>query len=115
DLKKIPQPKTHIMVNVAIPDSAFEVSFLPNRGVGLAREEFIIASKMGLHPMALLNLSKQTPAVRKAIEEKMRGWNGDAKKYYIDNLAFGIAKIGVAFHPNPVIVRFSDFKTNEYR
>jgi len=114
DLKKIPQPKTHVMINVAIPDSAFEVSFLPNRGVGLAREEFIIASKMGLHPMALLNLSKQTPAVRHAIEQKMRGWR-DPKRYYIDNLAFGIAKIGVAFYPRPVIVRFSDFKTNEYR
>jgi pyruvate,water dikinase len=115
DLKKIPQPKTHIMINVAIPDSAFETSFLPNRGVGLAREEFIIASKMGLHPMALLNLAKQKPAVRRAIQEKMRGWNGNAKKYYIDNLAFGIAKIGAAFYPKPVIVRFSDFKTNEYR
>ncbi len=115
DLKNIPKPKTHIMVNVAIPDSAFETSFLPNSGVGLAREEFIIASKMGLHPMALLNLSKQTPKVRRAIEEKMRGWNGNGKKYYIDNLAFGIAKIGAAFYPKKVIVRFSDFKTNEYR
>ncbi len=114
DLKKIPKPKTKIMINVAIPDSAFETSFLPNDGVGLAREEFIIASKMGLHPMALLNLSAQTPAVRKAIEEKMRGWK-DPKKYYVDNLAYGIAKIGAAFYPNHVIVRFSDFKTNEYR
>jgi len=114
DLKKIPKPHTKVMINVAIPDSAFEVSFLPNSGVGLAREEFIIASKMGLHPMALLNLSKQTPKVRKAIEEKMRGWS-DPREYYIDNLAFGIAKIGAAFFPNHVIVRFSDFKTNEYR
>jgi pyruvate,water dikinase len=114
DLKKIPHPKTKVMVNVAIPDSAFETSFLPNDGVGLAREEFIIASKMGLHPMALLNLKKQTPAVRKAIEEKMRGWK-DPEQYYIDNLAFGIAKIGAAFYPKHVIVRFSDFKTNEYR
>jgi pyruvate,water dikinase len=114
DLKKIPQPKTKVMINVAIPDSAFETSFLPNQGVGLAREEFIIASKMGLHPMALLNLDKQKPAVRKAIEEKMRGWH-DPKQYYIDNLAFGIAKIGAAFFPHHVIVRFSDFKTNEYR
>ncbi|MDP2598356.1 MAG: phosphoenolpyruvate synthase [Candidatus Liptonbacteria bacterium] len=114
DLKKIPKPKTKVMVNVAIPDSAFEISFLPNQGVGLAREEFIIASKMGLHPMALLNLSKQTPAVRKAIAEKMRGWK-DPKQYYIENLAFGIAKIGTAFYPHHVIVRFSDFKTNEYR
>ncbi len=114
DLKKIPTPRTHIMVNVAIPDDAFADSFLPNRGVGLAREEFIIASKMGLHPMALLNLNKQAPAVRRAIEAKMRGWR-NPKEYYVDNLAFGIAKIGAAFHPHPVIVRFSDFKTNEYR
>jgi len=98
---------------VAISDSAFEVSFLPNDGVGLAREEFIIASKMGLHPMALLNLKEQTPAVRKGIEAKMRGWK-DPRQYYIDNLAFGIAKIGAAFYPKHVIVRFSDFKTNEY-
>jgi pyruvate,water dikinase len=114
DLKKVPQTKTKVMVNVAIPDSAFETSFLPNQGVGLAREEFIIASKMGLHPMALLNLDKQKPVVRKAIEEKMLGWR-DPKQYYIDNLAFGIAKIGAAFYPHHVIVRFSDFKTNEYR
>jgi pyruvate, water dikinase len=114
DLKKIPKPKTKVMVNIAIPDSAFETSFLPTSGVGLAREEFIIASKMGLHPLALLNLAKQTPAVRKAIAGKMRGWS-DPKKYYIDNLAFGIAKIGAAFYPHHVIVRFSDFKTNEYR
>ncbi len=114
DLKKIPKPRTKVMVNVAIPDSAFEASFLPNEGVGLAREEFIIASKMGLHPMALLNMNKQKPAVQKAIREKMRGWN-DPKQYYTDNLAFGIAKIGAAFYPRHVIVRFSDFKTNEYR
>ncbi len=114
DLKKIPHSKTKVMVNMAIPDSAFETSFLPNSGVGLAREEFIIASKIGLHPLAILNLKNQTPAVRKRIAQKMRGWN-DPKKYYIDNLAFGIAKIGAAFYPRHVIVRFSDFKTNEYR
>ena len=114
DLKKIPKTRTKVMVNVAIPDSAFAISFLPNQGVGLAREEFIIASRMGLHPMALLNLSKQKPGVRKAIMEKMRGWK-DPKRYYIENLAFGIAKIGAAFFPHKVIVRFSDFKTNEYR
>lgn len=114
DLKKIPKPKTKIMVNVAIPDSAFEASFLPNQGVGLAREEFIIASKMGAHPMALLNIQKQLPSVRRALEAKMRGWE-NPRRYYIDNLAFGIAKIGAAFYPHHVIVRFSDFKTNEYR
>ncbi len=69
---------------------------------------------MGLHPMALLNLAKQTPAVRAAIGKKMAGWR-DPRAYYIDNLAFGIAKIGAAFWPKRVIVRFSDFKTNEYR
>ncbi len=114
DLKKVPKPKTKVMVNVAVADSAFEVSFLPNQGVGLAREEFIIASKMGLHPMALLNLKDQQPAVRRAIEEKIRGWK-DPKQYYMENLAFGIAKIGAAFFPHHVIVRFSDFKSNEYR
>jgi pyruvate,water dikinase len=114
DLKKIPKTKTKVMVNVAVADSAFEVSFLPNQGVGLAREEFIIASKMGLHPMALLNIKDQTPIVRAAIEKKIAGWK-DPKEYYIDNLAFGIAKIGAAFFPRKVIVRFSDFKTNEYR
>ncbi len=114
DLKKIPKTKTKVMVNVAVADSAFEVSFLPNDGVGLAREEFIIASKMGLHPMALLNMKDLTPAVRAAIEKKIVGWK-DPKQYYIDNLAFGIAKIGAAFFPRKVIVRFSDFKTNEYR
>ncbi len=114
DLKKIPHPKTKVMVNIAIPESAFETSFLPNSGVGLAREEFIIASRIGIHPLALLNMKSASPKVRKAIHEKMRGWQ-DPKKYYVDNLAFGIAKIGTAFYPNPVIVRFSDFKSNEYR
>jgi pyruvate, water dikinase len=114
DLKKIPKPRTHVMVNIAIPDDAFATSFLPNQGVGLAREEFIIASKIGIHPMALLNLRRASLAVRKVIDQKMRGWR-NPKRYYIDNLAFGIAKIGAAFWPHHVIVRFSDFKTNEYR
>ena len=114
DLKKIAKLKTKIMINVAVPDNAFAASFIPNSGVGLAREEFIIASKMGVHPLALLNMKDLQPTVRRAVEEKMRGWT-DPKKYYIDNLAFGIAKIGAAFYPKKVIVRFSDFKTNEYR
>lgn len=114
DLKKIPTPKTKVMVNVAIPETAFETSFLPQSGVGLAREEFIIASKIGVHPLALMNFSVQKPKVKRIIKEKMKGWKS-ATTYYVDNLAFGIAKIGLAFHPHPVIVRFSDFKTNEYR
>ncbi|MDE1975253.1 MAG: phosphoenolpyruvate synthase, partial [Patescibacteria group bacterium] len=114
DIKSIPKPKTHIMVNIATPDTAFEKSFLPNSGVGLAREEFIIASTIGIHPLALLNYDKQTATVKKKIDKKVAGWENRVQ-YYVDNLAYGIAKIGAAFNPNPVIVRFSDFKTNEYR
>ena len=114
DIKKIPKPKTKIMVNVAMPETAFEYSFLPNAGVGLAREEFIIASQIGVHPMALLEYEKCSSSVRHEIDKKTRGWK-DRTEFYVDNLAFGIAKIGAAFYPNPVIVRFSDFKTNEYR
>lgn len=112
-LGALPDTKTKIMVNIASPEIAFEDSFLPVKGVGLAREEFIIASNIGVHPLAILNFKKQTPKVRAAIVEKMAGWT-DPVEYYVDNLAYGIAKIGAAFAPRPVIVRFSDFKTNEY-
>jgi pyruvate,water dikinase len=114
DVRKIPKPKTKIMVNVAIPESAFATSFLPNAGVGLAREEFIIASKIGVHPQALINFKKLDRRLQEIIGKKTRGWS-DKVKFYVDNLAFGIAEIGAAFYPKPVIVRFSDFKTNEYR
>ncbi len=109
----LPETKTKIMVNIASPDIAFEQSFLPVSGVGLAREEFIIASNIGIHPLAILNFKKLTPKIRKAIQNKIAGWKNPVD-YYIDNLAYGIAKIGAAFSPRPVIVRFSDFKTNEY-
>ena len=114
DTKKIQAPKTKIMVNVAIPETAFETSFLPNSGVGLAREEFIIASRIGIHPLALMNFKKLDKKVARAISKRTVGWE-DKVKFYTDNLAYGIAKIGAAFYPKPVIVRFSDFKTNEYR
>ncbi|MFA6519543.1 MAG: phosphoenolpyruvate synthase [Candidatus Paceibacterota bacterium] len=110
---KLPQTRTKIMVNIASPDIAFENSFLPVAGVGLAREEFIIASNIGMHPLAVLNYRKLSPGVRAAIKEKTAGWS-DPVEFYVDNLAYGIAKIGAAFAPRPVIVRFSDFKTNEY-
>jgi len=112
-LGALPATKTKIMVNVASPDIAFENSFLPVAGVGLAREEFIIASTIGMHPLALLNFKKQSPQIRAAITKKIAGWN-DPVEFYVDNLAYGIARIGAAFAPRPVIVRFSDFKTNEY-
>ncbi len=112
-LGALPTTKTKIMVNIASPEIAFEDSFLPVAGVGLAREEFIIASNIGVHPLAILNFKKLTPKLRAAITKKMAGWS-DPIEYYVDNLAYGIAKIGAAFSPRPVIVRFSDFKTNEY-
>ncbi|TSC64156.1 MAG: pyruvate, water dikinase, partial [Parcubacteria group bacterium Gr01-1014_91] len=105
--------KTKIMVNIASPDIAFEQSFLPVKGVGLAREEFIIASNIGVHPLAILNFKKISPKVRVAIRKKIIGWENPVD-FYVDNLSYGIAKIGAAFAPRPVIVRFSDFKTNEY-
>ncbi|MBU6388474.1 phosphoenolpyruvate synthase [Patescibacteria group bacterium] len=112
-LGALPETKTKIMVNIASPDIAFEESFLPVKGVGLAREEFIIATTIGIHPLAILNFRKLAPQLRAAITKKTAGWK-DPVDFYIDNLAYGIAKIGAAFAPRPVIVRFSDFKTNEY-
>ena len=114
DIKKIPAPKTHIMMNIGTPEIAFDKSFLPNQGVGLAREEFIIASHIGVHPLALINYRSLSPKLKRAVDKKTRGWSSRAK-FYVDNLAYGIARIGAAFFPKPVIVRFSDFKTNEYR
>lgn len=114
DIKKLPKPKTHIMVNIATPDTAFEKSFLPAKGVGLAREEFIIASVIGIHPLALLHYSKMKGRVKQEIDRRTQGWKNKSQ-FYVDNLAYGIAKICTAFNPYPVLVRFSDFKTNEYR
>jgi pyruvate, water dikinase len=114
DISKIPTPKTHVLVNIASPEIAFEKSFLPNRGVGLAREEFIIQSEIGIHPLALINYGKQDEKTKNKIDERTRGFK-DGIEFYTDTLSFGIAQIAAAFYPNPVILRFSDFKTNEYR
>jgi pyruvate,water dikinase len=114
DVKKFPKPKTKIMMNIATPETAFEKSFLPNDGVGLAREEFIIAGGIGIHPNALINYKKMPAKIKNLINKKTTGWQ-DKTQFYVDKLAYGIAKISSAFYPKPVIVRFSDFKTNEYR
>ncbi len=114
DVKRFPKPKTKIMMNIATPDTAFEKSFLPNSGVGLAREEFIIASNIGIHPLTLINYGRLPSKIKKIVDWKTVGWKNKTK-FYVDKLAYGIAKIGAAFYPKPVIVRFSDFKTNEYR
>ncbi|MEO2066186.1 MAG: putative PEP-binding protein, partial [Desulfurobacteriaceae bacterium] len=116
DLRKLPKPKIPIMFNIATPEGAFDLSFLPNDGVGLAREEFIINNYIGIHPNALINFEKvkeEEPEVAQEIERRTVGYE-NKKEFYVDKLAFGIGKIAAAFYPKPVIVRFSDFKSNEY-
>lgn len=113
-LEKIEKPKTHIMVNIGNPNEAYENSFLPNDGVGLAREEFIIASHIKIHPLALINFEKlEDDNLKRKIESLTFGYK-DKKDFYVEKLSSGIAQIAAAFYPNDVIVRFSDFKTNEY-
>ena len=115
ELKKVPKTNTKLMLNIGSPEQAAVYHSLPVSGVGLAREEFIIASEIGIHPNALINFSTlKDQKVKKQIEARTKDYK-DKKEYYTDKLASGIAKIGVAFWPRPVIVRFSDFKTNEYR
>jgi len=104
---------TKIMMNVGTPDQAFAFSLIPNDGVGLARLEFIINREIGIHPLALLDPANQPADVRSAIEK--RTWGFDTPRdFFVQKLASGIATLGAAFAPNPVIVRMSDFKTNEY-
>ena len=113
-LEHLKKPKTHIMVNIGSPNEAYEASFLPNDGVGLAREEFIIASHIKIHPLSLINFeSLEDVVLKKKIDKLTRGYKNKLD-FYVQKLASGIAQIGAAFYPNPVIVRFSDFKTNEY-
>ncbi|MBU0722249.1 phosphoenolpyruvate synthase [Patescibacteria group bacterium] len=113
-IKNLAKPKTKIMMNIGSPDIAFLSSFIPNDGVGLAREEFIINDQIKIHPLALINYAKlKDKKVKKKIDELTIGYK-DKKQYYIDKLAQGMAIITAAFYPNDVIIRFSDFKTNEY-
>ena len=114
DVRKAPNPKTKIMINVGYPDEAFALSFLPNDGVGLAREEFIITEYIRIHPMALVNFDQvKDPKIQKQIREMTIGYS-DKRQFFIDKLAMGISIIAAAFYPRDVILRFSDFKTNEY-
>jgi pyruvate,water dikinase len=112
-LDKMPPVPVKIMMNVGNPDQAFDFAALPHRGVGLARLEFIINKQIGIHPQALLELAQQPPDVRKQID-RMIGPYGDPVEYFIKRLSEGIATIAAAFAPEPVIVRLSDFKSNEY-
>ncbi len=102
------------MLNVASPSLAFRFSHLPNAGVGLAREEFIINNYIQVHPMALLkHQSLNDPELSATIKTMIRGFDSE-EDFFIQRLSYGIAKIAAAFYPNKVIVRFSDFKSNEY-
>lgn len=114
DLNTLPKINTNLMLNVASPEMAFKFSHLPNKGVGLAREEFIINNYIQVHPLALLNHKDlKDEQLSKEIEVLTNGYM-DEEDFFIKKLSYGIAKIASAFYPNDVIVRFSDFKSNEY-
>jgi pyruvate,water dikinase len=113
ELDSLPAIPVKIMMNVGNPDRAFDFANIPNHGVGLARLEFIINRMIGVHPNALLDYANQDADTREAIDEQMAGY-ADPVTFFIDKLAEGISTIAAAFAPEPVIVRLSDFKTNEY-
>ena len=110
----LPELPVKIMMNVGNPQLAFEFAQLPNQGVGLARLEFIINNNIGVHPRAILDYPSVDPDLKKAVESIARG-HSSPRAFYVDKLAEGIATIAAAFWPRPVIVRLSDFKSNEYR
>ena len=113
-LDDIPETRTQIMMNIASPDAAFRWWRLPCRGIGLARMEFIINNIIKVHPMALIHFDQlEDPEAQKRIRDLTRQYD-DKSQYFVDHLARGIAKIAAAQYPEPVIVRMSDFKTNEY-
>ena len=160
NLSEMPRPQTKVMMNIGNPESAFKYSFIPNDGVGLAREEFIIANYIKVHPLALLHYREIKELYERLLQERLMDEKGvvlmsavynhspeglreklakgrdkklvnlkriveeiesltfgyeDKAQYFVKKLSYGIAKIAAAFYPNPVIVRFSDFKSNEYR
>ncbi|MFI5360946.1 MAG: phosphoenolpyruvate synthase [Elusimicrobiota bacterium] len=114
DLKGLARPKTKIMLNVADPREAFGLSFIPNSGVGLAREEFIVSNFVRIHPMALLHPERVDDPAARAEIEKLTAGCADKPRYFVDKLAEGVSMLAAAFHPQDVILRLSDFKTNEY-
>ena len=113
DLAAVPKTRTHVLLNLANPDAAMRWWQLPADGVGLARIEFIVTHDIRIHPLALLRPKAVSRAERAAINALTRGW-ASGEEFFVAQLASGIARIAAAQHPRPVIVRFSDFKTNEY-
>jgi pyruvate,water dikinase len=114
NLADLPNPRTRMMMNVANPAEAFSLSFLPNDGVGLARLEFIIGTHVRAHPMALLHPEQISDLKQRREIERLTAGYADKGQYFVDRLAEGVAMIAAAFWPKDVIVRLSDFKTNEY-
>ncbi|MFA5023892.1 MAG: phosphoenolpyruvate synthase [Patescibacteria group bacterium] len=114
DIKNFKKPKTKIMMNIGEPDLAFTNSFIPNDGVGLARLEFIINNYIKIHPLALVNYNKLTDKTVKTQIDRLTIGYKNKTQYFVDRLAQGLAMITAAFYPKDVIVRLSDFKTNEY-
>ncbi|MDH4328039.1 MAG: phosphoenolpyruvate synthase [Nitrospira sp.] len=114
DVKGLRRPKTKIMMNVGNPQEAFGLSMIPNDGVGLAREEFIISTYIKVHPLALIDFDRlEDQALRAEISRVTAGYK-DKAEFFVEKLAQGVAMIGAAFYPKDVIVRLSDFKSNEY-
>ncbi len=113
ELDAMPDPPVRIMMNVGNPDRAFTFAALPNHGVGLARLEFIINRMIGIHPRAALEFERQSEVLQATIRQQMAGY-ADAVEFYVARLTEGVAQIACAFAPEPVIVRLSDFKSNEY-
>ncbi|NCF23673.1 MAG: phosphoenolpyruvate synthase [Gammaproteobacteria bacterium] len=113
ELDSLPDIPVKIMMNVGNPDRAFDFANVPNKGVGLARLEFIINRMIGVHPQALLEYESLDESTRKAIDEQMAGYD-DPVSFFVDRLSEGVSTIAAAFAPEPVIVRMSDFKSNEY-
>ena len=114
DLEAVPRPNTKVMMNIGNPEEAFSLAAIPNDGVGLAREEFIISTYIKIHPLALVDYERlDDPTVKAEIDRITAGYP-DKPQFFVDKLAQGVATIGAAFYPKDVIVRMSDFKSNEY-
>ncbi len=113
ELDSLPDIPVKVMMNVGNPDRAFDFARIPNRGVGLARLEFIINRMIGVHPQALLDYANLDDATKQAVDDQMAGYD-DPVEFFVEKLAEGVSTIAAAFAPEPVIVRMSDFKSNEY-
>jgi pyruvate, water dikinase len=114
DLSQLPRPKTHVMLNVGNPELAFALASLPNDGVGLARMEFIVAESIKAHPMALVHPERIADAGERAEIARLTANDPSPKEFFVRRLAEGVATIAAAFYPKPVVLRMSDFKSNEY-